>query len=168
MGSVVVLLGPPGSGKTSIGEALERKGFRWREWELVIRDRWGSREAFLDHKAEALPALHEEILRWVAAEGSPAAFETTGLSDAPLLDALERSSPSMLVVRLDVSEEQAARRVAARPDGRHLSDDVETNRAVWRSFQEHVVPHRRVDLIVDTEAQSIDSVVAMIVTAIGE
>ena len=37
---IVVLLGPPGSGKSTIGGALGHVGFRWREWESYILDRW--------------------------------------------------------------------------------------------------------------------------------
>jgi len=58
---VVLLLGPPGSGKTTIGEELGRRGLRWREWEPVILARWGSREAFVARKAEALPQLYDEV-----------------------------------------------------------------------------------------------------------
>jgi adenylate kinase family enzyme len=38
----VVLLGAPGSGKTTVGEELARRGLRWREWELWILEQWGS------------------------------------------------------------------------------------------------------------------------------
>src|SRR5262245_34046791 len=58
---VVVLLGAPGSGKTTVGEELARRGLRWREWELWILEQWSPRDAFLAQKAEALPALHQAI-----------------------------------------------------------------------------------------------------------
>ena len=93
-------------------------------------------------------------------------LETTGLSDDPLLSALERSEAEVLVVRLDVSEEEAIRRVTGRPHGRHLSDEAELNRDVCAAFQEHVAPRRHVDLVVDTDAESVDSAVAAIASAI--
>ena len=37
-------------------------------------------------------------------------------------------------------------------DQRHLADDLEANRAVWRAFATHVAPNRRVDLVIDTES----------------
>ena len=141
-------------------------GLRWREWEPTILDRWGSRENFIAEKADALPTLHDEILEWVFSDSSAAVLETTGLSDAPLLAALDRSAAAVMIVRLDVSEEEALRRVAGRARGRHLSDDVELNRGVWRAFHEHVLPQRHVDLVVDTENQSIATAVAVIAAAL--
>jgi shikimate kinase len=150
---VVVLLGPPGSGKSTIGELLGRRGLRWREWEPVIVERWGAREAFLAVKAEALPQLHGEIRGWIAAGATPAVVESTGLSDADFLDGLERDH-RCVVVRLDVGEDEAMARVAARDRDRHVTDDVVRNRAVWRAFHDGPGAHRRVDLAIDTERHS--------------
>ena len=155
MARVVVLLGAPGSGKSTVGEALGRRGLRWRDREPEILARWGSLAGFAAAKAEALPALHAEILAWVADGGAPAVVESTGLSDATLLDALARDH-DCLVVRLDVSPAGAAARIAGREAGRHLSDDAGANRAVWQAFQDVVVPTRTADLVVDTEAAAPD------------
>jgi shikimate kinase len=163
---VVVLLGAPGSGKSTVGEELERLGLRWRNWELVILERWGSRDNFVLHKAEALPLLHDEILDWIDAEGPIAVFETTGLSDAPLLDRLVRDR-SALVVRLDVSERGALARVAQREQQRHLSDSIEVNRVVWRAFYEHAADHRSVALAIDTEAITASETAAEIAARVG-
>ena len=162
---VVVLLGPPGSGKSTVAEELAGRGFRWRDWEPEIVERWGSRKRFVARKAVALPDLHEAIMQWVAAGGSPAVVETTGLSDAPLLEALEREHPC-LVVRLDVSEETALRRTAARKAGRHLTDDLDATRAIWRAFHE-VAAGRGVDLVVDTERRPPAEIAATIRQAVA-
>jgi dephospho-CoA kinase len=158
---VVVLLGPPGSGKSTVGAALGELGFRWREWEPVILERWGSREHFVEEKASALPWLHSEIRDWIDLDHSIAVIETTGLSDAPLLDTLERESMAF-VVRLDVSEDEAMRRIAQRPSHRHLSDELEINRRVWRAFYAVVAPTRDVDAVVGTEVNSPTEIAALI------
>lgn len=164
---VVVLLGAPGSGKSSVGERLGARGFRWREWEPLIVERWGGRERFVAAKDEALPALHREIRDWIADDGGPAVFETTGLSDSPLLAELRRSGRAY-VVRLDVTEAEALRRVSTRERGRHLTDELDDNRRVWAAFHERVVPATDVDLVIDTESESIDSAVRTIITALAE
>jgi shikimate kinase len=163
---VVVLLGAPGSGKSTVGEELARRGLRWRDWEVVIVERWGSRDNFVAHKDEALPQLHAEIVEWIDGEGALAVIETTGLSDAPLLDRLERDRDAY-VVRLDVSEREAAARVAQREPNRHLSDAVDANRAVWRAFYETAARSRDVARAIDTEAVSPSRAAALIAADLG-
>ena len=161
MARVVVLLGAPGSGKSTVGEELGRRGLRWRDREPEIVARWGSRDAFVARKAELLGVLHAEILGWVAEGGAAAVVESTGLSDAPLLDTLARDH-DCLVVRLDVSRDAAAARVAARERGRHLSDDGAAHRAVWQAFHDLVVPVRPADLVIDTATASPSAAAAAI------
>ena len=164
---VVVLLGAPGSGKTSVGERLGASGLRWREWEPLIVERWGSRETFAAAKHEALPALHQEIRDWISGRGAPAVFETTGLSDAPFLAEL-KGSGGAFVVRLDVPETEALRRIAARERGRHLTDESHDNQRVWAAFHERVVPNTAVDLVIDTTEESIESSVRTIIDALAD
>jgi hypothetical protein len=92
VGRVVVLLGPPGSGKSTVGAVLGGLGLRWRDWEPMILERWGSREEFVAAKPVALPWLHDEIVHWIDSDDVLAVIETTGLSDAPLLDRLDRDA----------------------------------------------------------------------------
>jgi shikimate kinase len=167
MVGVVVLLGAPGSGKSTVGAALGRLGLRWREWEPIMLAHWGSRERFLAHKGEALPALHDEILAWIAADPVPAVLETTGLSDAPLLARLTDSGGAF-VVRLDASEDDARRRIAARSRGEHLTDEIDPGLAVWHAFYERVAAVRPVDLVVDTGTTSAEAVAATILAALAD
>jgi hypothetical protein len=96
-----------------------------------------------------LPELHRTIRTWIAEAGLPAAIESTGLSDAAFLDGLA-GEHRCLVVRLDVSQDEALARVVSRARDRHLSDEPAANRAVWRAFHQAVVPARPVDLVIDT------------------
>jgi hypothetical protein len=133
---------------------------------MRILERWGSREAFVQEKATALPALQEEIASWVRGPGAAAVIESTGLSDGPFLDRLEREF-RVFAVRLDVSEDVALARVAARARGRHLSDEAAANRTVWRAYTTEVVPRRRVDLVIDSEATSPEEAARQIAAAAG-
>jgi hypothetical protein len=132
---------------------------------MEILKRWGSREDFIARKSEALPTLHDEIRRWIASDSNPAVFETTGLSDGPLLSEMAASGRA-LIVRLDVSEEEALRRIQERVRGRHLSDELAVNRRVWRAFHDHVIPRVQADLVLDTNGRPADSVTTEIVAAI--
>jgi hypothetical protein len=162
---VVVLLGPPGSGKTTVGDELGRLGFRFREWEMVILERWGTRAEFVAHKATALPDLQRDIRTWIEDDGARAVIESTGLSDGPFLDALARDLPCF-VVRFDVSEKEAERRLASRARGRHLTDDLAGNRRVRREYETQVLAHRPVDLVVDGDQTTAPEAAARIAAAV--
>ena len=151
MGRAVVLLGAPGSGKSTVGEGLGRLGLRWRDWERELLIRWGSLEAFAANKTQALGEHHRDLLAFVDAAESSAILESTGLSDREFLDRLQHERPDTVIARLDVSQSEALRRIAARQQGRHLIDDAEANRRTWQAFQYLVVPSRCVDLVIDTD-----------------
>jgi shikimate kinase len=166
MSSVVVLLGAPGSGKSAVGVELAAFGVRWREWEQSLVERWGSRDSFVANKTEALKVLHDETMAFIESTDATVAIETTGLSDAGFLDDLSVGH-RVFVVRLDVSQAEAARRVAQRTSGRHLTDDTEPNRAIWRAFYGTVAPRRHSDLVIDTEQISPAHAAVRIIEAMG-
>ena len=144
-----MLLGPPGGGKSTVGAALGALGYRWREWEPTLLERWGSRENFIANKERALREHQGDLAAFISEPGEPAVLETTGVSDAAFLDILARAA-DVFVVRLDVPLDEALRRVRTRAAGAHLSDDEERNRATWQAFEERVVPNRAVNLVIDT------------------
>jgi hypothetical protein len=127
----------------------------------MILERLGSRDAFVADERRALRWLHDEIIRWIDCEDEIAVIESVGLSDAALLDRLERDA-SAFVVRFDVTEPVAMSRVRQRPQHQHLTDDVEWNRTIWREFYDAVAPSRRVDLAIDAEAMSADQIASHI------
>jgi hypothetical protein len=160
-----VLLGPPGSGKTTVGAELGRLGFRFREWEMAIIERWGTRAEFVAHKTTALPDLQRDIRTWIEDDGARAVIESTGLSDGPFLDELAHDM-TCFVVRFDVSEEEAERRLAFRAPGRHLTDDFAGNRRVRGEYETQVMPHRPVDLIIDSDRTTAPEAAARIAAAV--
>ncbi len=101
-----------------------------------------------------------------AERGAPLVYESTGLSEARFVDELTHEFTAF-VVRLDVGEEEALGRSATRARGEHLTDDTDAVRAVWAAFTEHVVPTRRVDLVIDTEQTSAAAVCDRIVVEVA-
>ena len=80
---VVVLLGPPGSGKSAVGAALAELGLRWTDRERELLERWGSLEAFVANKTEALRALHDELRRQGEGSGTVGALARQALEMLP-------------------------------------------------------------------------------------
>ena len=142
-------------------------GWRWREWELDLVREWGDRENFLANKVEALGRLHDKVRAMAAEDGAPVVYETTGLSDASFVDGVTRDFASF-VVRLDVGEDEALRRLRARPAGEHLTDAENVVRHVRSVFHTAVVPARRVDLVIDTETTTPDQACEMIVATLDQ
>jgi hypothetical protein len=160
---LVILLGPPASGKTALGRLLGERGWRFREWELELLETWGNRENLVAHKTEALAALHQRVRDLAAAPGLPAVYETTGLSDVEFLDQVVTELPTM-VVRLNVGLNEARRRARRRPRGEHLADDDAAICRVWTEFATSTT--RAVDLVIDTEKVGLDRAVELVIGAV--
>jgi shikimate kinase len=160
---LVILLGPPASGKTALGRMLGERGWRFREWELELLDAWRNRENLVAHETEALAALHQRVRDLAAAPGLPAVYETTGLADAEFLDQVVTELPT-IVVKLDVGLNEARRRARQRPRGEHLADDDAATRRIWNEFATSAA--RAVDLVIDTEKVGLDRAADLVIDAV--
>lgn len=121
----VVLMGPPGSGKSYLGRALRDAGIaRYEEIEPLLVARFGTGAAFAARKDEALAFIREQYARSLDAQGPPVVIETTGLSDRPMLDHFAARN-RLAFVALDTPREVCVERVMARAPGANLSNDVD-------------------------------------------
>ncbi|MDJ0523711.1 MAG: shikimate kinase [Planctomycetota bacterium] len=148
---VVVLLGPPGSGKSWLGRRLQESlGWSFRDTERELLERYGSRDAFIQDKEAALQGIERELGERIASSSVPVVFESTGLSDRELVLRLMRECESMLV-KVFASEDLCVERVRNRRPGVHLNDDPEWTRQFHRMWCRDVAPSYRFDSEISNE-----------------
>jgi shikimate kinase len=127
----IVLVGPPGSGKTSIGLALADRGYWFEDREAALMARYGSLEAFRRRKEQALERLHAGFLEAMRTEPRPWVYESTALTERDFVARLRREFGGF-AVRLDLPLEAALARVAARDAGANLSNAADATRRMWQ------------------------------------
>ncbi|KGN36088.1 shikimate kinase [Knoellia subterranea] len=163
----VVLVGPPGAGKSTIGEALAAAlDVAFHDTDAAIEEAQGCSisDIFVLEGEPAFRALERaEVARAVAAERGVVALG----GGAPMDESTQRALAGHTVIFLDVGIADAAKRVGF--DGSRPLLAINP-RAAWtklmnerRPTYEAVATHR-----VDTAGRSIEDVVAQIVEALGE
>lgn len=158
----VVLIGPPGAGKTTIGTALATAlgvGFHDTDAAIEADQACSISDIFVTEGEPAFRALERaEVARAVASEGGVVALGGGAPMDAETQTVLA----DQLVVFLDVTIADAAKRVgfdASRP----LL--VINPRAAWTKLMNERRPtyERLATLRIDTAGRAVDDVVAEIV-----
>lgn len=134
--TVVLLVGPPGSGKTSIGEHLASDfGYVYEDREAGLLREWGSLEAFREHRDDAIRAMHDAFERELASTGAPLVYESTALTERGFVERLQRDAGAFTVL-LTVTLDRALARIARREPGGNFSNAPDTTTAVWSACTE--------------------------------
>jgi shikimate kinase len=157
----LVLLGPPGSGKTTLGKLLARElGYSYRDIERELLHAFGSADAFLANKPAVLARIEAEIHARAADLDLPVVIESTGLSDR---DMLMRLPPEeTLIVGLFVPESVCAERIAQRQKGSNFNNDPETQTRFHRFWEAEIAPTYTIDLKLNTHAATDEELVSLV------
>lgn len=147
----VVLMGPPGSGKSFLGNHLAAEGIvEYRELEPLLRREFGAREAFLERKHAAGAFIARSYREQLAGARLPVAIESTGISDRPILEPLLREHP-VAIAHLHADRALCVERVVTRPTGRNISDTDDRERvgAFYDYWTREIAPGWSFDLTLD-------------------
>lgn len=164
----VVVVGPPGSGKSTIGKLLARKlGLAFADTDALIEERIGRTiaEMFTTDGEDAFRAVEREVIAQ-ALDGGHGVLALGG--GAVLADATRALLRGHRVVALDVDLTDGMRRTGM-STARPLLAGVNP-RATFRSLLNARAPlYREVATVqVDTSRRSPNQVVAAVLTELGE
>ncbi|MFZ9542918.1 MAG: shikimate kinase [Candidatus Nanopelagicaceae bacterium] len=164
----IVLIGPPGSGKSSVGKALSRKLSRpWIDTDTEVESRAGKKisEIFLEDGEATFRALERDVVDQVM--GSEAAIVSLGGGSVLNEASQKRITTAKEVVFLDVSISNAAPRVGFNKDRPLLAINP---RQQWLQLMEKRRPiyESLATITVSTDNKKPDQVADEIIEAIEQ
>jgi len=113
-------MGPPGSGKSTLGNELNNRGFAtYTELEPLIVEMFGQGEAFVPKRPQAHRWIRNFYRQQLAEANLPVVIETTGIGDREFLQELAQSY-SLLLVMVKTSRDICLDRIRTRPKGRNV------------------------------------------------
>lgn len=164
----IVLIGPPGSGKSSVGKALSRKLSRpWIDTDTEVESRAGKKisEIFLEDGEATFRALERDVVDQIM--GSEAAIVSLGGGSVLNEASQKRITTAKEVVFLDVSISNAAPRVGFNKDRPLLAINP---RQQWLQLMEKRRPiyESLATITVSTDNKKPDQVADEIIEAIEQ
>lgn len=118
----IVPMGPAGSGKSHLGRHLAGQGVAsYVEFEPLLRERFGAGEAFNDRIEAAGAFIWRSYRDQLERSTGVVVFESAGIQDRPLLEALQRRH-RVALVRVDTPRAVCVDRVLARPCDGNISN----------------------------------------------
>ena len=164
----IVLIGPPGSGKSSVGKALSRKLSRpWIDTDTEVESRAGKKisEIFLEDGEATFRAIESDVVDEVM--GSEAAIVSLGGGSVLNEVSQKRITTAKEVVFLDVSISNAAPRVGFNKDRPLLAINP---RQQWLQLMEKRRPiyESLATITVSTDNKKPDQVADEIIEAIEQ
>ncbi len=167
-----VLIGPPGSGKSSVGSALARQlQLKFVDSDKVITARAGKpiSDIFVYDGEAAFRVLEREVVAQELkdADGVLALGGGSVLNEETQQDLNQARKTGTRVIFLDISLSKAAPRIGFNRDRPLLLGNP---RAQWSMLMETRRPiyESLADLIIDTGLQAMQNTVTEIVTKLGE
>ena len=164
----IVLIGPPGSGKSSVGKALSRKLSRpWIDTDTEVESRAGKKisEIFLEDGEATFRAIESDVVDEVM--GSEAGIVSLGGGSVLNEASQKRITTAKEVVFLDVSISNAAPRVGFNKDRPLLAINP---RQQWLQLMEKRRPiyESLATITVNTDNKKADQVADEIIEAIEQ
>lgn len=121
----ILLMGPPGSGKSFLGSYLDSQGIAsYVELEPALREEFGQGEEFRARIQEVGAFLVRSYRDQLARSTLPVAIESTGLADRPILEQLMREH-RVAIAHVKVDRSVCVERVVSRPAGKNISQSTD-------------------------------------------
>jgi predicted kinase len=136
----LVLMGPPGSGKSFLGRRLHECGIAsYVELEPILVNRFGQGSEFASNKQAALELICQSYTRQLESREQLVAFESTGISDRSVLESLMQRY-TIEIIKVCTPKDVCMSRIASRRPGSNLTNDREANARLYDYWYDVIEP----------------------------